>query len=104
MIRLNLFLAMIAGCTVLLGVELAMAKDLSPSQLKSACQKGGGIYSAPGAGGAYACLTKGGDLVVCDGHVPKGEPYCGVYRTVGGGPLGHGQVRRLLRSRGAARL
>ena len=84
MIRLNLFLAMVAGCTVLLGVEEAMAKNLSPSQLKSACQKGGGVYSAPGAGGAYACLTKGGDLVVCDGHVPEGEPYCGVYRTVGG--------------------
>ena len=21
---------------------------------------------------------KGGDLVACDGHVPKGQPYCGV--------------------------
>ena len=52
MIRLNLFLAMIAGCLVLLGVEVATAKNLSQSQLKSACQKGGGVYSAPGVGGA----------------------------------------------------
>jgi hypothetical protein len=67
-------LAVLAGCMVLLVVQSATAKDLTPDQLKSACQKGGGVYMAPGAGGAYGCLTKDGDLVACDGQVPKGEP------------------------------
>jgi integrase len=55
----------------------AESKDLSADELKSACEKGGGVYMGPGAGGAYGCLTKGGDLVACDGQVPKGQPYCG---------------------------
>jgi hypothetical protein len=58
----NPFVAMMAGC-MFLGIQSATAKDLSPDELKSACEKGGGVYMAPGAAGAYGCLTKGGDLV-----------------------------------------
>ena len=99
----NPFVAMMAGC-MFLGIQSATAKDLSPDELKSACEKGGGVYMAPGAAGAYGCLTKGGDLVACDGQVPKGQPYCEVYRSVSGKPIGRWQGRRILRSRGAARL
>ena len=94
----------VAGCMLLLGVQGATAKNLSPDQLKSECEKGGGVYMAPGVGGAYGCLTKGGDLVACDGSVPKDQPYCGVYRAVSGKPIGRWQGRRILRTRGAARL
>jgi hypothetical protein len=89
---------------VLSAVQVATAKgkNPSPSQVKSACDKNGGVYMAPGAGGAYGCLTKGGDLVACDGQVPKGQPYCGVYRSVSGKPVGRWQGRHILRSRGAA--
>ena len=89
---------------MLLVIQGATAKDLTPDQLKSECQKGGGVYMAPGAAGAYGCLTKSGNLVACDGQVPKGQPYCGVYRSVSGKPMGRWQGRRILRSRGAASL
>jgi len=97
----KLFVAVMAGCMLLLGNQDAMAAKLTTGQLKKGCGKLGGVYFPPGAGGAYACLA-GDSLTICDGQVPAGHQYCQTYRTVGGGGLTNLQTRRILKSRGAA--
>jgi hypothetical protein len=97
----KLFVAMMASW-MLVGVQGAMAKKYEPDEIKSMCAKGGGLYLPPAGLGAYGCYTQGGSLVICDGQVPKGQPYCGVYRTIGGGPLSKRQMRQIGRARGTA--
>jgi hypothetical protein len=38
----------------------------SPYALKRSCEKNGGLYSPPSAGGLYYCLLPSGALIVCD--------------------------------------
>jgi len=86
----KLFAAVMACCMLLLDSPGTMAKNLSPKQLKKNCQQNGGTYSPPGVGGAYACITGGGSVIVCDGHVPAGHQFCQGYRRV------NQQTRRIL--------
>jgi hypothetical protein len=67
----TLKMGILAGCMLLLGFEAAMAKTYTPKQMKGMCDAGGGLYigQKKGTKGPYGCLTQGGDLVLCGGHV-----------------------------------
>jgi hypothetical protein len=84
----------VLSCTLCLGVVAAMAYPTA-AQMKAQCVKGGGVYFPPSRLGAYACLTKNGDLVVCGGYIGPNSHYCDVSQ----GRLAKKQMRRLLRDR-----
>jgi hypothetical protein len=98
----KLFIAVMAGCVLLLGVQDARSADPTPGQMKSTCQKNGGLYGAPTAAGVYWCLTKDDKLVICGGNVPPGHKNCQVYRTVDGGRLNRWNIGKIVDLRSTA--
>jgi hypothetical protein len=67
-----------------LGVGDAAAKTVpnnsTPESMKSGCQAGGGTYLPPTDTGAYGCINKNGDTVVCGGQTEQQKKTCDVAR------------------------
>ena len=65
--------------------------------VQSGCKSSGGVYFAPGKGGAYGCMLGNGNGVVCGG-VGKYANTCSTFRLSGGvgsllGRIGPGKAR-----------
>jgi len=72
----KLFVAVMAGCMLLLGNQDAMAAKLTTGQLKKGCGKLGGVYFPPGAGG----LTRASRAIALQSAMARSLPVTSTVR------------------------
>ena len=58
-------------------------KGNSAAELKDKCANVGGTFMPPGSTGAYGCVGKNGNVVVCGGSTPKQQKTCDTAGRVG---------------------